>query len=98
MPRYINRYNKAREYQKIEREIEEEKAKHPPGTRLMPEEERLQTLEDLKASRLEVNNALEKLPVYARTVAIERHKRSLEEKLIRIDRAIETFQKSMVYI
>jgi hypothetical protein len=27
--------------------VEEERMKHPPGTRLMPEEERLETLKDL---------------------------------------------------
>jgi hypothetical protein len=30
--------------------IEEEKAKIPPGTRLMPEEERIETLKDLMES------------------------------------------------
>ena len=52
--------------------VEEEKAKHPPATRLMPEEERLETLKDLKESRKEINTAIEKMPVVSRTIAGER--------------------------
>ena len=72
--------------------------RHPPGTRLMPEEERLETLNDLKDSRREINIALEKLPVGFRTLNQEKHKKDLQEKLMRIERAIETFEKTQVYV
>ena len=78
--------------------IDEEKAKIPPGTRLMPEDERIATLKDLEESRKEINNALEKLPVVSKTLAMERHKKDLESKMNRIDRAIETFKKKTVYV
>ena len=78
--------------------IEEEKAKHPPGTRLMPEDERLQTLQDLIDSKRELNTALEKLPVVSKTIAMTRHKKDLEEKIMRIEKAIETFSKKQVYV
>ena len=64
----------------------------------MPEEERLETLKDLKESRKEINTALEKMPVMSRTIAGERQRRELEEKLVRVDRAIETFEKKTVYV
>lgn len=41
VPHYIDKFNKQRENQIIQRMIEEEKQRIPPGTRLMPEEERL---------------------------------------------------------
>lgn len=78
--------------------LEEERAKIPPGTRLMPDDERQATLKDLKESRKEINTALEKLPVVSRTLAMDRHKKDLEDKMARIDRAIETFSKSVVYV
>ena len=78
--------------------VEEERAKHPPGTRLMPDEERLETLKDLQESKKEINSAMEKLPVVSKTLAMEKHKKSLEEKLIRIEKAIETFSKNQVYV
>lgn len=73
--------------------VEEEKAKHPPGTRLMPEEERLETLKDLIDSKKEINIALEKLPVVSKTIQMTRHKKDLEEKIMRIEKAIDTFSK-----
>ena len=77
---------------------EEEEAKMPPGTRLMGDAERLKTLEDLKVSRGEINNLLEKMPVCNRTIALDRKKKELEERLMKIERAIETFSKKTVYI
>lgn len=41
---------------------------------------------------------LERLPIVQRTQAGERRKREMEEKLVRIERAIETFSKKTVYI
>lgn len=78
--------------------IEAEKAKMPPGTRLMEEQERLDTLKDLADSKREINTALEKLPVVSKTLAMEKHKKDLEIKLNRIEKAIETFSKKTVYI
>ena len=78
--------------------VDEERAKIPQGTRLMPEEERLETLRDLEKSKKELNAALEKLPVVSRTIAMERHKKDLEEKIDRVEKAIVTFNKSKVYV
>ena len=78
--------------------IQEERAKMPPGTRLMDEEERLQTLQDLHDSKREVSAALEKLPISMHTISMKNHKVDLETKLIRIEKAIETFSKNKVYI
>jgi hypothetical protein len=73
--------------------VEEERARHPPGTRLMSDEERLDTLKDLQDSKKEINSALEKLPVVSKTLSMDKHKKSFEEKMIRIEKAIETFSK-----
>ena len=70
----------------------------PPGTRLMGDEERLQTLAELQDSKKELQNLLERLPIAQRTQAGERRKKEMEEKLMRIERAIETFSKKIVYI
>ena len=78
--------------------IDAEMAKHPPGTRLMPEEERQETLRDLKEAKAETNRQLEQLPVVAHSAKMERHKKELEDKMIRLERAIETFSKPTVYV
>ena len=47
VPKYIDKFNKERQDAKNQREIDAEMAKLPPGTRLLPEDERLSTLKDL---------------------------------------------------
>lgn len=64
----MNKFNQQREDVEIMRMLEEEKAKMPPGTRLMPENERLETLNDLHDSKRDLNTALEKLPVVSKTI------------------------------
>lgn len=76
----------------------EEESKIPAGTRLMSEQERLSTLQDLQVTKKELTNMLERMPIANRTQAAERRKKELEEKLMRIERAIETFSKKVVYI
>ncbi len=49
-------------------------------------------------SKLEVNQMLEKMPIASRSKATEKRIKELEEKMVRIDRAIETFSKKKVYI
>ena len=65
---------------------------------MMSEEERLSTLQDLQVTKKELTNMLERMPIANRTQAAERRKKELEEKLMRIERAIETFSKKVVYI
>ena len=78
--------------------VEEERLKHPPGTRLMGDEERQETLTDLREAKVETNRQLEKLPVVAHSLKVEKHKQELVDKLGRLDRAIETFSKPTVYV
>jgi len=64
----------------------------------MPEDERIATLEDLRSAKEETNRMLEKLPVVAHSIRMGKHKKELEEKLARLDRALETFSKTKVYV
>ena len=63
VPRYIDKFNKERQEAKHQREIDAEMAKLPPGTRLLPEDERLSTLKDLQAAKKATNDQIEKLPI-----------------------------------
>ncbi len=90
---------------KKERENEEAKVKAaladkdcPEGCMRMPEDERVQTLADLKNNMSEITNMLEKMPISMRTQAIERKKGDLETKLNQTEKAIEMFSKKVVYI
>ena len=98
VPSYINKYNKQAVQRQEDKAAAEAQALLPPGTRLMPEDERLATLLDLRAAKEETTRILEKLPVVAHSMRMEKHKKELEEKLARLDRALETFSKTKVYV
>lgn len=98
VPTYINKYNQQRENEIRQKTIDEENAKLPPGTRLMPEEERLSTLTDLIASKKATNDKLERLPIQIKSLKVAALKRELEDKMTRLERAIETFSKQKVYV
>ena len=98
MPKYIEKFHRQKEEEQERLRQQEEESKVPPGTRLMPESELLKTLEELCDTRKEVNNMLERLPLANQSLATQRRKRDLEEKLLKIEKAIETFSKKTVYI
>lgn len=98
VPKYLDKYNRQREDAVKQKAIDEENAKLPPGTRLMLEDERLATLEDLILAQKNTNRELERAPVVAHSLKMNKYKKELEEKLIRLDRAVETFSKQKVYV
>eukprot|EP00605_Chrysophyceae_sp_TOSAG23-4_P000709 GSChrysophyteH1.ASY1.ANO1.793.1 assembled CDS len=70
----------------------------PKGMKLMPEEERVQTLEVLKGSREEAINQLAKMPFVLETPTAKRKHAELEMKLKEIEAALALFSKQKVYI
>ena len=79
VPKYINKYNQARADEAERRRAEEEQARQcPPGTKLMPDEDRLATLEQLKQSKVEITNILEKMPIVLQTHSSQRKQKDLE--------------------
>lgn len=98
MPLYLNKYNKQRDEAVAQRVLDEENAKLPPGTRLMPEEERLATLADLQLAKRATNDQIERLPITMKSMKMVEHRKELEEKMTRLERAIDTFSKKKVYV
>jgi hypothetical protein len=71
-PKYLAKF-KEEAKQKEERKIEEKAAKHrPPGTRVLPESERIQTLEKLQKNKGEVLKILNQLPISMRTESLRK--------------------------
>jgi len=70
----------------------------PKGMKLMPEDERVATLEVLKASREEAMNQLSRMPFILETPSAKRKHSELEMKLKEIEAALQLFSKQKVYI
>lgn len=98
MPNYLEKIKHEMEMTKGKREEERAKARMPPGTRLMTEDERIVTLEQLQKQRLEVSDILFSLPLSLKTESLKMRKRELEAKLLDIERAVITFSRKIVYI
>ena len=98
VPLYIKKYELEREIKKEEMKKMEEMAKYPKGTKLLTEEERLNTLNGLIENKKEITNKLEKMPITTRTNSIRERKEELFKKLEEIDKAIEMFSKKKVFV
>ena len=70
----------------------------PPGMMLMPNEERLATLDTLHQSKEECVRQLSKMPIAIETLSLKEKQHSLECKLKEIDNAINLFSKPKVFI
>ena len=70
----------------------------PRGMTLMPEEERVSTLEVLKASKEEAMKQLAKMPFVIETPSLKKRHGELEAKLREIESAIALFSKTKVFI
>ena len=70
----------------------------PKGMCLMSEEERLDTLDVLRASKVEALKQLQALPFVIETPSLIRKQQLLENKLREIENALNLFNKPKVYI
>ena len=98
IPDYIKKYEMERELKKEELKRKEEESKIPKGTKLLSEEERLATLNGLIKNKNEITNQLEKMPITNRTMAIQKRKEELSQKLEEIESAIQMFSKKRVFV
>jgi phage terminase Nu1 subunit (DNA packaging protein) len=98
VPTYIERFKLEAQVTRQKREEDRARARMPPGTRLMSEEERVATLEELARQKREVSYMLFSIPLSCKTEALRLRKREIEVKLVEIDRAVTTFSRKIVYI
>ena len=82
-----------------ERREKEERAHIPPGMRVLPEDERLRTLEILAENRQDVEEKLLALPIAKDgTPVVHRRKAELEARLAEIEDAQRIFGRSTVLV
>ena len=98
VPTYIKKYELEREIKNEEIKRIEEASKYPKGTKLLSEEERLNTLNGLIRNKKELTNQLEKMPITTRTNAVRIRKEELIKKLEEIEKAIDMFSRKQVFV
>ncbi|XP_069073663.1 enkurin domain-containing protein 1 [Pleurodeles waltl] len=70
----------------------------PQGHTMMPEEERLETLNNLKQTQAQLLKQLVTLPVRADTLSIQNRRTELDKKLSEIEEALKVFSRPKVFI
>ena len=65
---------------------------------MIPEDERLATLNDLMTNKARVNEILMKMPISMRTDSLRKQKTELEVKLLEIEKAISIFSRKEVFV
>ena len=98
VPTYIKKYELEREIKNEEIKRIEEASKYPKGTKLLSEEERLNTLNGLIRNKKELTNQLEKMPITTRNNAVRIRKEELIKKLEEIEKAIDMFSRKQVFV
>lgn len=98
VPEYIKKYEREREVQKEELQRKKEALKYPKGTKLLTEEERINTLNALFKAQKEMTLVLEKMPITTRTLATQNKKEELIRKLDEVEKAIDMFSKKRVFV
>ena len=97
-PKYIQDMKLQAEIKKQNEKLKKEESKYPKGTRLLSEEERMDTLDKLKQSKKEIVQILEKLPITHDTQAFRNKKEELYRRLDELDSAIEKFSRKKVFV
>ena len=70
----------------------------PPGMRIMPEAERLETLTILEQNRADVEKEIQQLPFVIETPSAVKHKNRLEQRMQEIEEARKIFARSKVLV
>jgi hypothetical protein len=70
----------------------------PPGHKLMPDDERLETLELLRGSLAEAHDLLSKMPLRVEILSAVRRKAELEAKVAKLEDAVKVFSRQKVFV
>lgn len=70
----------------------------PPGQRLVPEEERVATLDRLRCRMRELEGELARLPLTMRSLLSQQRRSAIEQGMEEVENAIRTFSKQKVFV
>lgn len=98
MPKYLTKFKEEAKIKEDARLEAKAQKNRPVGTRLLPEDERIATLETLNKSRADVTKILCQMPISMRTESLRKQKADLENKLIELEKAVEMFSRKQVFV
>eukprot|EP00899_Mesostigma_viride_P025165 jgi/Mesvir1/5833/Mv00628-RA.1 len=93
VPKYLQERKQEMQAEAERRRAEDAEEKCPPGMRLLPEEERLQTLATLEENKRRVDQEIQSLPFVIETPSQKRRQADLERRLLEIEQARKLFSR-----
>lgn len=97
-PKYLKEYIKEEERYKEMQRKKKELAKYPKGTRLVEEEERVQTIKDLQKAKEDILTMIERMPIARISLKTQQKKEELFKRLDEIEKGIEIFSRKKVFV
>jgi len=70
----------------------------PEDMMVLPEKDRIDTLEYLNKNKKDILNEIRKFPITSETLRIKNRKKELTDKIEEIDKAIEMFSQKRVLV
>ncbi|GIY57378.1 enkurin domain-containing protein 1 [Caerostris darwini] len=98
VPNYLTERKKQWEMEKERQMKLREEASIPQGYTLLPDEERIETLELLKKNQEELIQSLAVLPIRNDTIRLRNYKEELERQLAKVEEGIKIFSRPKVLI
>ena len=97
-PSYISKFKDEEKQKQAYLSYIKQQKQFPPGTHLLPEHERQETLNRLIERKQHLQSLLEKFPITYRSPTIQSQRESLYKQLDDIDKSIVTFSSKRVFI
>lgn len=98
VPKYLLERQKQWEREQQELKASQPDPDMPPGHRLMPDDERRQTLDRILQKQKELTAELASLPIRNDTLRIRSKREDIEQKLAKVDEAIKIFSRQKVFV
>ncbi|XP_067928363.1 enkurin domain-containing protein 1-like [Watersipora subatra] len=98
VPKYLEKRKEEWKNEEVERIRNTPDPDMPPGHKLMPSEERCETLNLLHQSHKELSSKLSSLPIRSDTMRVRTAKEQLESKLCEVEEAIKVFSRPKVFV
>jgi hypothetical protein len=98
MPKYLVERKKQWQKEEEARKASQPDPDMPAGHRLMPDDERQQTLYRIKQKHKELTDELSAMPIRNDTLRIRNKREELEQKLAKVEEAIKIFSRQKVFV
>ena len=98
IPKYLERFRKEEEEERLRTRQEIEMNKRPPGTRVVTADQKRQVLDELQGRKKFCEDGIKNMSVTLYTTRAQNQYRGYHENLEEIDKTLNVFERQRVYV